>query len=121
MHVQDTLNENFGNWRWAATECGVSSHINGSITMTLPRAKELWNVTVYLPVWVPVDGLYIGVGSGEKLVPLRLYPAGEKPIYLWGSRIAQGGVTTNAGNTWPVNLQRIMNLPLLNFGFSGSC
>lgn len=33
----------------------------------------------------------------------------------------QGGVVGNAGMTWPSNLQRNLDMPLLNFGFSGSC
>ena len=48
-------------------------------------------------------------------------PHATGPVMVWGSSIAQGGVVTNAGMTWPSNLQRILNLPLLNFGFSGSC
>ena len=39
----------------------------------------------------------------------------------WGSSIAQGGVVQNAGMTWPMNLQRLLDVPLLNFGFSGQC
>jgi hypothetical protein len=30
-------------------------------------------------------------------------------------------VVQNAGMTWPMCLQRILDRPLLNFGFSGSC
>lgn len=45
----------------------------------------------------------------------------SSPVLVWGSSIAQGGVVTNAGMTWPSNLQRILDMPLLNFGFSGSC
>jgi hypothetical protein len=47
--------------------------------------------------------------------------ANKKPVMVWGSSIAQGGVVQNAGMVWPSVLQRILDWPLLNFGFSGSC
>ena len=42
-------------------------------------------------------------------------------LLRWGSSIAQGGVVQNAGMPWPTALQRILDAPLLNFGFSGMC
>jgi hypothetical protein len=47
--------------------------------------------------------------------------ANKKPVMVWGSSIAQGGVVQNAGMVWPSVLQRLLDYPLLNFGFSGSC
>jgi hypothetical protein len=83
---------------------------------------------VYLPVWTAVSDLRIGVGVGAgagagtaTLAPLRPYPATVAPVVVWGSSIAQGGVVQNAGMTWPMALQRALDLPMLNFGFSGSC
>jgi hypothetical protein len=109
-------------WRWAATEAGSSSQPNGSLVMTgLPPSQgpgDL-NFTVYLPTYASVASLQIGVEKGSCLKPLHLYSSQEKPILVWGSSIAQGGVVTNSGMTWPSNLQRIMDRPLLNFGFSG--
>jgi hypothetical protein len=68
-----------------------------------------------------VATLKIGVEVGAQLSPLRQYAPDEPPVVVWGSSIAQGGAVTNAGMTWPSNLQRILDRPLLNFGFSGSC
>ena len=110
-------------WRWAATEAGSSSKANGSLVMTgLPPSEDPasgLNFTVYLPTYASVVSLRIGVEAGSFLKPLHLYSPQEKPILIWGSSIAQGGVVTNSGMTWPSNLQRIMDRPLLNFGFSG--
>ena len=131
MHVQGAPGA--PRWRWAATEGGSSSRVNGSLVMTgLPRPRvgtggvssgyePGLNFTVYLPTYAAVASLRIGVEPGASLRPLRPYAATEKPILVWGSSIAQGGVVTNAGMTWPSNLQRILDRPLLNFGFSGSC
>ena len=106
-------------WRWAATETGTSTATKGSIVLPVPPGKR--NYTVHLPVWVPVDGLSVGVPAGSTLLPLQQYPAGTRPILIWGSSIAQGGAVSNAGAIWPVNVGRILKAPLLNYGFSGSC
>ena len=106
-------------WRWAATETGTSTATVGSIVLPVPPGER--NYTVHLPVWVPVDGLSIGVPAGAKLAALQQYSAGARPILIWGSSIAQGGAVSNAGAIWPVNVGRILKSPVLNYGFSGSC
>lgn len=106
-------------WRWAATEAGTSTQKQGSIVLPVPPGTR--NYTVHLPVWVPVDGVSIGVPAGSKVSPLNQYSAGSRPILIWGSSIAQGGAVSNAGAIWPVNVGRIMKSPVLNYGFSGSC
>ena len=52
-------------WRWAATETGTSTANKGSIVMPVPPGTR--DYAVHLPVWVPVDGLAIGVPIGAKL------------------------------------------------------
>ena len=123
-------------WRWAATEGESSAGANGSLVMDVPAveggaAGAERNFTVYLPVWTAVSDLRIGVGVGDggggggtgtaTLAPLQPYAATVAPVVVWGSSIAQGGVVNNAGMTWPMALQRALDLPVLNFGFSGSC
>ena len=79
--------------------------------------------TIYLPTHVSLSALSVGVPPGAALVPLRPYSAASlaAPLVVWGSSIAQGGVVQNAGMIWPSCLQRLLDVPLLNFGFSGSC
>ena len=129
VHIQDPSEKNFGNWRWAATEASTSTSAFGSIHLPLdgvetPPPNNLHNITVYLPIYSACGNLTVGVTPpNSALLPLtpHTYTPNERPVYVWGSSIAQGGVVTNAGMTWPSNLQRILGIPLLNFGFSGSC
>ena len=118
--------------------------LSNPLTAVPPRdGSGLHNLTVYLPTWDPVSTVLVGVPLSSSsfsfmmeqplsaLLPpfapppvihaLQLYARDVKPLYVWGSSIAQGGAVTNAGMTWPMNLQRLANQPLLNFGFSGSC
>ena len=173
-HIQDGAAANHGRWKWHATEA-QNPAVHGTMVIDLtnpltavPDANGFHNLTVYLPVWVPVVSLFVGIpaaaasraaattagpssprpspqpplaaaqraidvaarGGGSSggapapppvLRALALHAADAKPIYVWGSSIAQGGVVSNAGMTWPMNLQRLAQKPLLNFGFSGSC
>ena len=127
VHLQDPSEKNFGNWRWAATEASTSVKALGSLVLPLsgvevPPPDGLHNVTVYLPTYIACGNLTVGVKPPTAaLMPLKQYDPSERPLYVWGSSIAQGGVVTNAGMTWPSNLQRILGVPMLNFGFSGSC
>ena len=126
-HIQDASAVNYGKWRWIATEAATSHKEFGQMKIDLPSSgpaspADGWhNITVFLPIWVPVLSLYVGVIPSASLVALRPYKPKAKPLYVWGSSIAQGAVVTNAGMTWPMNLQRIVDVPLLNYGFSGSC
>lgn len=124
-HIQDASAMNYGKWRWISTEASTSHSEFGrmeiDLSQTTPPPDGWHNITVYLPVWVPVRSLFIGVDRSAGLAALQPFAEGARPVYVWGSSIAQGGITTNAGMTWPANLQRILGTPLLNFGFSGSC
>jgi hypothetical protein len=106
-------------WRWTATETSSCTAKRGSVVIPFPPGER--NYSVHLPVWVPVDGLSIGVPAGSKLAALNQYEEGTKPILIWGSSIAQGGAVSNAGAIWPVNVGRILRKPVLSYGFSGSC
>jgi len=118
IYVQDPILDAPG-WRWAATEGASSGKVNGSLVMrNLPKGSR--NYTVYLPTYIAVRSLQIGVDWDAELQPLLLYSQ-EKPVAVWGSSIAQGGCVGNAGLTWPSCMQRLLDVPLLNFGFSGSC
>eukprot|EP00051_Salpingoeca_urceolata_P000226 m.33204 g.33204 ORF g.33204 m.33204 type:complete len:819 (+) comp10314_c0_seq1:107-2563(+) len=121
VYAQD---EATGAWRWFQTSTGGSQSANEMLRLSdMPplAAGAVRNYTVYLPTHAVVTDVRVGVEKQFQLKPLHLYPASTPPIVLWGSSIAQGGVVQNGGMTWPVSLQRLANLPLLNFGFSGNC
>jgi hypothetical protein len=114
-----------GGWRWVATSAGTADDI-GNATWTVagltpPPAGQDRNYTLYLPIYSPATAVRIGVPATNSLGPAPRYSAGTAPTVVWGSSIAQGGVVANAGATWPAQLQRLMDRPMVNLGFSGSC
>lgn len=73
---------------------------------------------LYLPLYNSVEWLEIGVPEGTTFTPL---PARiEKPIVVYGTSIAQGACASRPGMAWTSILQRKMDRPMINLGFSGN-
>ncbi len=73
---------------------------------------------LYLPLYNSVNWLEIGIPetSELKFIPVSL----EKPIVLYGTSIAQGACASRPGMAWGTILQRAVDYPLINLGFSGN-
>lgn len=73
---------------------------------------------LYLPLYNTVKWLEIGVpqGSSLKFIPRRK----EKPIVVYGTSIAQGGCASRPAMAWTNILERKMDRPVINLGFSGN-
>ncbi|MCD7976779.1 MAG: SGNH/GDSL hydrolase family protein [Tannerellaceae bacterium] len=73
---------------------------------------------LYLPLYNTVRWLEIGVPQGSLFEFIPVSP--EKPVLLYGTSIAQGGCVSRAGMAWATILQRSLDYPLINAGFSGN-
>ncbi len=73
---------------------------------------------LYLPLYNSVTWLEIGVPDGASFDPIPLKK--EKPIVVYGTSIAQGACASRPGMAWTGILQRNMDRPLINLGFSGN-
>ncbi len=73
---------------------------------------------LYLPLYNGVKWLEIGVPEGATIeaIPVRQ----EKPIAVYGTSIAQGACASRPGMAWTNILQRKLDRPLINLGFSGN-
>lgn len=74
--------------------------------------------TLYLPLYNEVRELWIGTPSGAEFSFVQ--PSTEKPVIVYGTSIVQGACASRPGMAWTNILQRRMDMPVLNFGFSGS-
>lgn len=74
--------------------------------------------TLYLPLYNSVRVLKIGVPKGKTLTPA--IPNGLKPIVVYGTSIAQGACASRPGLAWTAVLERNLDRPLINLGFSGN-
>ena len=73
---------------------------------------------LYLPLYNGVDFLEIGVGNGS-FFRYEL-PSQEKPIVIYGTSIAQGACASRPGMAWTNIVERTLQHPVINLGFSGS-
>ena len=73
---------------------------------------------LYLPLYNTVSWMEIGIPENSQIeyLPQRK----EKPIVVYGTSIAQGGCASRPGMAWPTIVQRKLDYPLINLGFSGS-
>lgn len=118
----DLFAENFdGSWAWANGKYDFKDTITYTykgLTLEKEKYKDGRNFHLYLPLYNGVKWLEIGVlkGSTFKFIPIST----EKPIIAYGTSIAQGGCVSRAGMAWTNLLNRNLNLPVVNLGFSGN-
>lgn len=73
---------------------------------------------LYLPLYNTVEWLEIGVPEGSEFTFAPL--SKEKPIVLYGTSIAQGACASRPAMAWSSIVQRKLDDPLINLGFSGN-
>lgn len=73
---------------------------------------------LFLPLYNEVTELEIGVGQEATFEPLPVRR--EKPIVAYGTSICQGACASRPGMAWTNILERKLERPVLNLGFSGN-
>ena len=103
--------------RYAFGDDGVTYKFTGMPTS--PQHHKLgYEYRLYLPLYNGVKQMQIGVKEGSEF---RFVPTSEeRPIVLYGTSIAQGGCVSRPAMAWGTILQRALDLPLVNMGFSGN-
>ena len=74
--------------------------------------------TLNFPVHACVESLEIGLKPGAKLGPAKAYRPID-PIVFYGSSIVHGTAASRPGNIYPLMISRMLNVDILNLGFSG--
>ncbi len=82
---------------------------------TYEKGKEF---RLYFPLYNSVEWLEIGVPAKDKINPLPLRK--DPPIVVYGTSIAQGACASRPGMAWTSMLERQIDHPVINLGFSGN-
>jgi lysophospholipase L1-like esterase len=98
---KDTITYRFSNIRVSADFPGRSYEYR----LFLP----LYNAISWLEIGVPADNAF-------GFMPLSK----EKPVVVYGTSITQGACASRPGLAWTSILQRALDRPLINLGFSGT-
>ena len=114
------VNDN-GKWH----EAGVVLHplkfpVNEQVLVSGQPSGVMCQYTLYLPLYNGVESLKIGIMSGAKLAKASAWGTDKKPIVFYGSSIVQGGCASRPGMAHTNILQRRLNMPVINLGFSGN-
>lgn len=109
-----------GRWHWLAI--GIPKEQTKSQTASLggglPAGER--EFLLYLPLYNGVSSVEIGLPKDAKLAKGDAYTGGAKPIIFYGTSITQGGCASRPGMVHTAILQRRLNYPVINLGFSGN-
>lgn len=110
-----------GNWTWAPGRFTFGDTIEYRFTnleVDHIFAGRDCEYRLFLPLYNSVKWMQIGVPVDRSFeaLPLSL----EKPIVVYGTSITQGACATRTGLAWTAILERKLDRPLINLGFSGS-
>ena len=87
--------------------------------LMLQGSSEMVEILINFPPYDGVESLQIGLDKGSSVWEPTPY-AIEKPVVFYGSSITQGGCASRPGNAYINHLNRRLNIPVINLGFSGS-
>lgn len=110
-----------GKWVWAPGKFSFGDTIEyrfSSLVVDRMFKDRDSEFRLFLPLYNSVNWLQIGVANEAHFIPIPL--ALEKPVVVYGTSIAQGACATRPGLAWTAILQRRLDRPLINLGFSGS-
>lgn len=74
--------------------------------------------TLYLPLCSEVK--WMEIGTKEDAMFFFSSPSHERPVVIYGSAVAQGAYALRPGQACGNLLQRRMDIPVVNWGFSGN-
>lgn len=74
---------------------------------------------INFPLYSGVESFELGLDPGSSLEAPEPWDD-PRPVVIYGTSITQGGCASRPGMAWTNILSRKWNLPVLNFGFSGS-
>jgi len=103
-------------WRTAGPDQGNTA-FERVLLENLP--KKMREFRLYLPLYKALDKLELGLTPGAVILPPSPY-ALPKPVVFYGTSITQGGCANTAGTDFVSSLGRMLNLNMINLGFSGN-
>jgi hypothetical protein len=105
-------------WHWMANGRPAKTTTSQLLTHVAPEKREH---LLYLPLYNGVSSVELGISDGTSLWKGDVYSAGrDKPVVFYGTSITQGGCASRPGMVHTSILQRRLDRPMINLGFSGN-
>jgi lysophospholipase L1-like esterase len=103
-------------WNWLATTRQSSRKVE--VLLADGIAPGFREYLLHLPLYNGVESMEIGLPKEASFGPIA--PRTSKPIVFYGTSITQGGCASRPGMAFTNILGRRLDVPILNFGFSGN-
>lgn len=81
--------------------------------------RKMREFTLYLPPYQALKEIEIGIEPGVAIEPPSAH-ALDKPVVFYGTSITQGGCASTAGAHFVPTVGRLLNLDMVDLGFSGN-
>jgi lysophospholipase L1-like esterase len=81
--------------------------------------RKMREYTLYLPLYNHLEKLELGFSQGARIEPPSA-TALRKPVVFYGTSVTQGGCASTAGTDFVSIVGRLLNLDVINLGFSGN-
>jgi len=94
------------------------NEINYQINLIKDLPRENRQYRLYLPLYVELNELYIGIDCNASIQPIENIKRDK--VICYGTSITQGGCVTRPGMNYPSIIGRSINYEVINFGFSGN-
>lgn len=111
-----------GFWRWLAVGQPKAQTNEVTLVSSIPAGSH--DFLLYLPLYNGVSSVEIGLPADAKLSKAEPYKNEDsslrKPIVFYGTSITQGGCASRPGMVHTAILQRRLDHPVVNLGFSGN-
>lgn len=114
LYVRDA-----GNWRWLAVGRPAEKGDDERV-LVQGLNKESREYLLYLPLYNGLESVHIGLPAGAKLERAPDRYQSRRPIVFYGTSIVQGGCAARPGMAYPAILDRSLDWPTVNLGFSGN-
>ena len=101
------------NGRWVFIGNGCGRHLSNEIKLTIPHCDEYM---LYFPLYNGLKELLIGVPKNETITQNML--VSPKPVVFYGTSSTQGACASRPGMAFTAIVQRALDIPLINLGFS---
>lgn len=105
-------------WQWVKGNYHFADTISYTFQISKTEGNAERKFMLYLPLYNSLKWMEIGLDSSEalKVIPTEA----PKPIIVYGTSITQGACASRPGNAWSNSLSRNLDIPVLNFDFSGN-
>ncbi|MCA9114013.1 MAG: SGNH/GDSL hydrolase family protein [Planctomycetaceae bacterium] len=108
-----------GRWWWLANGRPSAQSNTSRLVGGIPAGTREY--MLYLPLYNGVSSVEIGLPDSARIAPAGVRPSGQtKPVVFYGTSITQGGCASRPGMVHTAILGRMLDVPVVNMGFSGN-